>query len=422
MAASHYEEFIQSLGYDKLSKRVEELFYAWDVTEKQYVMTKDDLDWIKKNLEFDGKLNDAFDQAMDIISHDHDLQEKLSFLQYVYMIGGHPSEWLITKAPEIHHDLMHTFTFQLIVVLSLIPLARNSFEERNIDEEHMLFNVRHLKGYIKLKDESKGIYGINLYGWALYLSSFGLIHLSTLHFMHHVYQDPFVFYREKTTRKVIAFAKANLNVRKDGQFNGVNGIDDLWFKTTFIETDHSVSGYVVNPMGLITNQMIDIDLSQYTCILKPGDMVIDFHIPSKSDYQVEAFKSSLLQAIDFFKQYFKEYDYKAFWCVSWLYSPQLPKLIKNPESRLLSISNQGYILPATPGIESLNTFVFGSDRPDYKTVTPKTSLQKSVIEYVNEKRSINAGCWIYMIDDVEQFGQTPYIEQNDRMIYDHIMK
>jgi len=412
MSASHYEQFIQALGYDKLSHRVEELFYAWQKTKMNYVMSNDDTCWIKTHLLLDEKLSHAFDEALLIIQSDVDLQKQLSFLQYVYMIGGHPSEWLITQAPHIKHDLMHTLTFQLMTVLSLIPLARQSFDYRKIEESHMLFNVRHLKGYIKLKDEEKGIYGIDNYGWTLYLASFGLIHLSTLHFMHHIYQDPFFFYRHQQTHEVIAVAKSGIHVRKDGQFNGVNGIDDSWFKTTFSESIQFVKGYLAHPTGVITNQLIELDLSVYTCILKPGDMVIDFHIPSKSDYQIEAFNSSLCQAIDFFKTHFSEYDYKAFWCVSWLYSPQLSQLIENPESRLLSVANQGYRLPATPGIESINTFVFGSDHPDYQTFSHKTSLQKAVMAYVKENRSINAGCWIYFIDDLNVFGQTPYIKND----------
>jgi len=408
MAASRYDNMLSNLGYEKLSQKVEALFYAWEKTDRIWMMPKDEWDWVKQALSLDEDTVIALDKSYHIIKNDESLCEMLSFMQYVYMIGAHVSEWLMQQPPHIKHDKLHSDTFQLMAVLSLIPLAKKDHQRRHIDETHMQFNLKHLKGYIKLIDPEHHIYGIHMYGWTLYLASFGLIHLSSLHFMHHSYTDPFYFYQHRTTKKVIAVVKEGVQVRKDGQLNGVNGYHDLWFVSTFEQTNTSVKGYAVHPSGFITNQIVDLDLKVYDLVLQPGDVVIDFHIPSKSDYRVETFHQTLQEGKAFYEKHYHEYHYKGFWCVSWLYSPQLNDIIEDQQSRILQVAHQGYILPATPGAGSLYTFVFGTEQPDFETLEAKTSLQRAVKAYVLNQKTINAGCFIYLMEHLDRFGEKPY--------------
>lgn len=417
----NYEHMIKELGYDRLSDRVQILFNQWIKTPKAWLMSESDFEWISTKLLFNERQYQALHQAMKIIMHDNMLQEMLSFMQYVYMIGGHPSEWLMQKAPQIKHPILDSDTFQLMVILSLIPLARLEHQKRGIDEEHANFNLNHLKGYIKLRDEANNIYGIDNYGWTIYLASFGLIHIDTLNFMHHMYTDPYYFYQHHTSKEIIALAKSHIMVRKDGQINHVNQIDDMWFETKYEVSMTHVQGFRVNPMGSITDQWIELKLSEYTCILKPGDETIDFHIPLGVDYSVETFKSTLKKGKAFFDKHYASYDYKAFWCVSWLYSPQLTGFITNSASRIVQVAMQGYRVPATPGIQSLYTFVFGTEQPNLSTFEAKTSLQKAVKTYVSKNKSINAGCFIYFIDDVDAFGTRPYVSHNDEVKHQDII-
>lgn len=406
---------IKLLGYEKLSSRVECLFNEWIALDNDWLMTESDFKWISEKLSFTHNQYTSLLNAILCIKNDHLLHRLLSFMQYVYMIGGHPSEWLMQTPPKIKHPTIDVDTFQLMAILSLIPLAKLDHQKRSIDETHADFNLKHLKGYIKLRDEHKSIYGIDNYGWALYLASFGLIHLDTLNFMHHIYSDPFYFYQHNTTKTVIALAKSHIHVRKDGQINHVNKIDDLWFETSLDISDSYVKGYRVNPMGSITDEMITLDLDAYTCVLKHGDSTIDFHIPTDVDYSVETFKQTLLKGKNFFEKHYSDYAYKAFWCVSWLYSPQLTGFISHQTSRIVQVAMQGYRLPATPGIQSLYTFVFGSDHPNFSTFVVKTSLQKAVIAYTSQHKSINAGCFIYFINDIDQFGLRPYVSNEDEI-------
>ncbi len=418
MATPVYKTLIEDLGYENLPERTEHVYHDWVKSARIWYMSKDDLLWIIKILELDEHTQDVLLFTYETIVIEERLSLLLSFLQYVIIIGAHPSDWLIKEAPQIRHHNIKPSVFQLMTILSLIPVAKEDHERRNIPEEHMMFNLNHLKGYIKNYHQKNNEVGIENFGWTTYLASLGLIHLSSLHFMHHVYTDRFIFLKNHTTHEVIALAQKDISVRKDGQFNGVNGYIDQQFVTTYDEDASSYSGYRVNPMGSITSEYQEFDKNQYDIVLKPGDYVIDFHIPTGSDYTIEGFKYSLQLAKDFFQSHYADYSYAAFWCVSWLYSPQINMLIRKPNSHIVQIAQQGYRLPATPDARSIYSFVFGTSEPDFTRIVPKTTLQNQIIQHVTSGYTINAGCFIYFMDDLNHFGNLHYVNHVDIETHD----
>jgi hypothetical protein len=421
MAAPSYQKLIEDLGYKTLPERAENLYTSWIQTDMLWHMSKDDLVWICKVLELNEIIQNTLIKAYKTIQQNEKLLSILSFLQYLIIIGAHPSDWLIKEAPHITHEDISESVFQLLTILSLIPVAKEDHIRRHISEEHMMFNLNHLKGYINPYYLKHQAVGIDNFGWTTYLASLGLIHLSSLHFMHHVYTDRFLFFRNHKTKEVIALAEKGISVREDGQFNGVNEYYNQKFITTFDEDDVSYKGYRMNPMGSISSRLVELQKNEYELILKSGDYVIDFHIPTKSDYTIDGFRQSLNQAKDFFKSHYPEYTYPAFWCVSWLYSPQITALIDKPSSNIIHIAKQGYRLPATPDAKSLYSFVFGTSEPDLSKIEAKTSLERSVIHHITSGYTINAGCFIYFFDDLNCFGETPYLKQLDIDIHQQLI-
>ncbi len=408
MAILNYQEMMKALGYIKPTQKHQLIYNEWEKEPIIWYFPKEDLDFIIHVLSLDEEEIEAVTQAYHVILDDASLYEMMSFIQAITIVKAHPSDWLANQAPKITHPILSTSVIQLMAILSLIPLAKKDYKERSIRDEHMMFNLNHLKGYIKNYRTKHQQVGIELYGWTTYLASLGLIHLGYLHFMHHQYNDPFIFYRHKLTSSVIAIAKEGLSVRNDGQFDGVNKVYDLRNITTLNIENNEIKAYPVHPKGFIQVDLMSIRLEDYECILKPGDVVIDFHIPTRSDYTIYGIKHSFEEAISFFQNHYKDFDYQAFWCTSWLYSPQIESLIAKDDSNILQVARQGYRLPATPGAESLYTFVFQTEHPDFKTIQPKTSLQSSVIDYIRSGYTINAGCYLYFIDDIDRFGQMPY--------------
>jgi hypothetical protein len=415
MQQENYQALLSCLGYEKLDDKVFTLYPAFikNYNQETPFITKKALIDVINRLDLDEIHQDALIQAHQVISEDHQLHEGISFLIYILIIGAHPSHWYVKKAPEPKNQDVLASVFQLLTLLSLIPHALHTYEEKKIDKKHISFNLGHLRGYIKNYYQKHQSVGIENFGWCTYLASIGLIELKALNFMHHIYSDPYRMYENQKTKQSWMIVESDINVRKDGQLDGVNGVYDFDFKTTITETNTLIQGYKVNPYGYIERHQVTLNKDEWHLVLKKGDPVIDFHIPSKKGYALSDIKASFEAAKTFFQTHYSEFNYHAFWCVSWLYSPQLHHLIKKPESHIVDVARQGYICPATPGEKSLFTFVFQTETPDLNHITPKTSLEKNVVDYVLSGGKINTGMYIYTLNDVSLFGQRPYITAED---------
>ena len=94
---------------------------------------------------------------------------------------------------------------------------------------------------------------------------------------------------------------------------------------------------------------------------------------------------------EFFKKYFPEFDYKCYFCHSWLLDPTLRELLK-PDSNIIKFQNRFDIIDpheSTAGIK----LIFDANT-DYENVlerTPKTSLQKAAYDYIKRGGKLHEG-------------------------------
>ena len=69
--------------------------------------------------------------------------------------------------------------------------------------------------------------------------------------------------------------------------------------------------------------------------VKPGDNVIEIHIPAGTSFDPAECERSIALAKEFFAKYYPDYKYECFTCHSWLLDPELKKLLK-PGSNILN--------------------------------------------------------------------------------------
>lgn len=77
--------------------------------------------------------------------------------------------------------------------------------------------------------------------------------------------------------------------------------------------------------------------------IKKGEKVIEVHIPETGPLTLEECKKSVEMARKFFKEYFPEFEYKAFTCHSWLLDESLKDLL-NEKSNILAFQNMFEII------------------------------------------------------------------------------
>ncbi|TVP85094.1 MAG: hypothetical protein EA375_05295 [Acholeplasmataceae bacterium] len=413
-----FDDMLSCLETSCFDKKAEDHVPSYlSIQDDSPFMTLAALEDVMDRLELDARHRRVLLDARDAILRQPTIHALIKFLRHVIIGVAHPSHWLVKGAPLLKQGDVESSAFALMALLALVPASLETHRAKGIDPVHADFNLGHLKGYIKQHHDKHGTVGVENFGWCTYLASLGLIKLGCLQFMHHVFTDRFRLYRHRQNQALCAIAEAGVTVRTDGQFDGINGVSQPAFTTTLTCDERRCKGHRVNPCGSIEKETTTLDLKHWQLVIRKDDPVIDFHIPSKSAYGVDDIKQAFNLAKTFFNTHYPEYDYQAFWCVSWLYSPQLPWFIRKPTSNILNIARQGYVLPATPGQESLFTFVFQHASPDLDKHEPRSSLERDVIAFVKQGGRINAGLYLYGLQDIDRFGTRPYVTPGDEKAF-----
>lgn len=113
-------------------------------------------------------------------------------------------------------------------------------------------------------------------------------------------------------------------------------------------------------------------------LVEKGDPVIQLHIPEDGPMDLESCGRSMKRMSEFFAKYRPDYQWKGFYCVSWLFDPQLLPMFP-AYSNVLKFYALGYSHPVD--IKTDTKFrIFGSLDPD--TVENPTSLQRNAAEFL----------------------------------------
>lgn len=162
------------------------------------------------------------------------------------------------------------------------------------------------------------------------------------------------------------------------------------FETTLEETPTSWIGYACDERGLVENKKTELLKSEWKKVLEPGDWVVNLHIPSGADLSEEAIDKSLYEMREVLSKHYPEYDYKAFYCGSWLLDPQLANMLK-PESNIIKFGKRfTKIAYKDPKGDAVLSFVFlqgDLNNVDLEALPENTSLERNLKKhYLDGKR------------------------------------
>lgn len=123
---------------------------------------------------------------------------------------------------------------------------------------------------------------------------------------------------ENKEGKIIALA--NQPIHRDGFALGSRGYEDEEgsFVATVEETDDAFIGHPFDFYGHVSKDKISLSKSDWTVKLKAGDLLMGLHIPPDEPFSHEIVEETIERSREFLKTCYPEYDYKAFFCSSWL--------------------------------------------------------------------------------------------------------
>jgi hypothetical protein len=168
-----------------------------------------------------------------------------------------------------------------------------------------------------------------------------------------------------------------------------------------------ITGFPITPEGKALKQEISLDATKWKPLLKPGDEIIEMHIPSGGGMSPEKCLDSLRQAFDFFHKMYPESILPAVCCQSsWIFNTQLEEAM--PESNLAKFMREIYLFPvASKGKDGL-WFVFCKEYEDWSQAPRQTSLQKAMLDVVCSGRKLRSAGMFFFENDLEYYGTGHY--------------
>lgn len=243
--------------------------------------------------------------------------------------------------------------------------------------------------------------------WDMNFYTCSIFFLDRFNFIPYRLDEDIRVYRSRETGEVVAFYGEPLKVRRDGQIDGVNGVqDDRAYATVFVNEGGKIIGTPISPAGLLEREAVELAEAEWELVLQRGDILLGTHIPGGPGYEPARLKSSIQWAGDFFDRYFPEIPIRGFGSESWLYDPHL-RLLLTENSNIVRMQDQMYIYPIESGGDMMFRELFlGNDNPTEADC--KTSLQRAALDRLKQGKQFTACSMFILREDVGRVGTMPY--------------
>lgn len=185
---------------------------------------------------------------------------------------------------------------------------------------------------------------------------------------------------ENDRGETVALA-TNVAIHRDGFPLGAKNFEDPdgSFRATLEETDEAFIGNAYDERGYVLREKQVFKKSEWRTVFGGGDGMISIHIPHGARFDAQTVDESINRTKRILKECYPEYDYKTFFCGSWLLDPQLCDILK-PESNIVGFCKRFKPLAIADAGTCVFSFVFGKPNMDFEIadLPETTSLEMAI--------------------------------------------
>ncbi len=314
--------------------------------------------------------------------------------------------------------------FYLLGYLSALPYAEREYIRRGIGMDIFRATMTYIRTWLVHRYDLDGRWSFDQFSWIWRHLSCELFRLGRLQFMLKPFDGGITAYRHRTRGEYALLADPNVTLRADGAALGSGRStphdpfyrensrpDELGWQAVFESGPTGWRGNLITPYGSVQPEPVFLSRKAWEQVLQNGDTVLDLHIPRNDPFTVEDCRDSLRRAFSFFQQQAAARPFKASYCHTWFYSPQLQQILP-PESNIVRFQREAYLypFPGTPGF--LWDYVFGEKVKSLAEAPRDTSLRRAVLDWMD------AGGEIYdlagvMFHGPDEWGSQPYMSRWD---------
>lgn len=251
-------------------------------------------------------------------------------------------------------------------------------------------NVGAYRGYTMGYTKEHGHWGIGELHWNLLCAGGCMFLFHTLKFQPERFTGDFLVITDGREYRTLCIGAYGADK------NGALTADESrtsFHTAEFLETDGAFVAHEVLPNGAVMEKSTVFDKKTWRVALCDKDFVLGIHIPSKSEYTPEQHRVSILQALEFYRTFYPDMEFKGIVCYSWLYSAQNKHLFP-ADSRILEIQRCVHLCPITTTMDENLMFI-----------RPGSALQQRMAQFRAEGNEYHAGYMYSPLREAEVFGE-----------------
>jgi len=416
------EELLTHAGVKEAPEVFDKIYGDYEPVETSEVINKDFLVKTCEKYGVDADKQDRLLKALDEIEAD----PMLATL-YQFIVWGlcESKDWV-----DIEFDGGFGFSFsaeypdcsKFLLLLACVEPAEKVVLKRGIPTE-MYEDIpwRRVAPQLK-KYQETGNCEMADFPWDRNFYTRSIFQCDRFYFIPYRTGEPFRFYRNVESGKVVALYEAGYGVAKDGQLVAAeNANAEVAFSTVFEETEDEFTGTYMNPCGFLSRTVMHLPKSEWEEVLKSGDLTLALHIPGGEGYNPTRLQNSMEIALKFYDKHFPELPIKGFWSESWLYDNRLSLLLP-ATSNIVEVQRRFYNYSFGGNGEHLRVEVFNDPHVDLTKVTPKTTLEKKVVATVAAGNDFCGTSMIVLREDVPRVEKEyTYVTEEDLKEHDEVV-
>lgn len=355
-----------------------------------------------------------FEPLRDRLNNDPYLRIFANFLFDGYFKKNFFNE-LAAKAQSLRKVLTCELQGALTLMLGIssFPLIAESYKAKGIPLEYAQNIASWISGGVAThRAGNNDIAGVRFQqmSWMRHAVNCRNFRIGRFEYLLHTPVDdlPAIF-RNKNSGEIVALGKNFWCIDKHGY--RLNEYQNEGEKITLSYDKQQVTGFYIEPvMGrCLIDKRITLDLNEWQGYGLQHEIVPSIHIPSGGNMNMEAMKSSLEEAVKFFKKYFN-LEIQMFSCVSWILSPDWLEEI--PNSNMVKFMRELYLIPSRYDEKAGLIFIFGREDKDFSSYPADNSMRQAFHNLFKRNETLKWGAGFIMTDDIKNFGKQTYQQQN----------
>lgn len=310
--------------------------------------------------------------------------------------------------------------FYLIVVLAMVPLIREANAAlqvpREITRQTFSSAASFLDRYRKGHGGRNGVVKVEMW-WLRNYTNGSILRIGRFEYRPYLFRGPVRVYRNRRSGETLALAEEGTRFDRLGYVESVDAPRDSKGWTSHRIVDHAAfRGTPISPEGRALRRDARLDRAEWQELIVPNEtLMLDIHIPNGGAMTLEAVRTSLEQAAEYFQAREDSKNVAGFYCISWVFSPHLEEIF-SPLSNLVRLIQEVYLFPVPTDRADGLFFIFSDERfyggrfdPEtFAELRPRTSLETKIHDFIRTRQIWRGGGMFLLMEDLPRLGSQPY--------------